>query len=164
MRVALGSDKSGFLLKEAIKTYLTEQGIEFEDMGTQDLEHGKPYYEAAPVVARAVQSGKFDRGILICGTGMGMSLVANKFDGIYAACVESVYGAKMCRAINNANILTMGGWIIGPEMGVEMVKAFLNTGFTQDLEPWRAEFLTKAFDIVKGMDTNEPYHKGGANT
>jgi len=152
MRVALGSDKSGFLLKEAIKTYLTEQGIEFEDMGTQDLEHGK-YYEAAPVVARAVQSGKFDRGILICGTGMGMSLVANKFDGIYAACVESVYGAKMCRAINNANILTMGGWIIGPEMGVEMVKAFLNTGFTQDLEPWRAEFLTKAFDIVKGMDT-----------
>ena len=116
MRVALGSDKSGFLLKEAIKTYLTEQGIEFEDMGTQDLEHGKPYYEAAPVVARAVQSGKFDRGILICGTGMGMSLVANKFDGIYAACVESVYGAKMCRAINNANILTMGGWIIGPEM------------------------------------------------
>ena len=140
MRVALGSDKSGFLLKEAIKTYLTEQGIEFEDMGT-------------PVVARAVQSGKFDRGILICGTGMGMSLVANKFDGIYAACVESVYGAKMCRAINNANILTMGGWIIGPEMGVEMVKAFLNTGFTQDLEPWRAEFLTKAFDIVKGMDT-----------
>ena len=151
MRVALGSDKSGFLLKEAIKTYLTEQGIEFEDMGTQDLEHGKPYYEAAPVVARAVQSGKFDRGILICGTGMGMSLVANKFDGIYAACVESVYGAKMCRAINN--ILTMGGWIIGPEMGVEMVKAFLNTGFTQDLEPWRAEFLTKAFDIVKGMDT-----------
>ena len=153
MRVALGSDKSGFLLKEAIKTYLTEQGIEFEDMGTQDLEHGKPYYEAAPVVARAVQSGKFDRGILICGTGMGMSLVANKFDGIYAACGESVYGAKMCRAINNANILTMGGWIIGPEMGVEMVKAFLNTGFTQDLEPWRAEFLTKAFDIVKGMDT-----------
>ena len=153
MRVALGSDKSGFLLKEAIKTYLTEQGIEFEDMGTQDLEHGKPYYEAAPVVARAVQSGKFDRGILICGTGMGMSLVDNKFDGIYAACVESVYGAKMCRAINNANILTMGGWIIGPEMGVEMVKAFLNTGFTQDLEPWRAEFLTKAFDIVKGMDT-----------
>ena len=153
MRVALGSDKSGFLLKEAIKTYLTEQGIEFEDMGTQDLEHGKPHYEAAPVVARAVQSGKFDRGILICGTGMGMSLVANKFDGIYAACVESVYGAKMCRAINNANILTMGGWIIGPEMGVEMVKAFLNTGFTQDLEPWRAEFLTKAFDIVKGMDT-----------
>lgn len=98
MRVALGSDKSGFLLKEAIKTYLTEQGIEFEDMGTQDLEHGKPYYEAAPVVARAVQSGKFDRGILICGTGMGMSLVANKFDGIYAACVESVYGAKMCRS------------------------------------------------------------------
>ena len=153
MKVALGSDKSGFLLKEAIKTYLTEQGIEFEDMGTQDLEHGKPYYEAAPVVARAVQSGKFDRGILICGTGMGMSLVANKFDGIYAACVESVYGAKMCRAINNANILTMGGWIIDPEMGVEMVKAFLNTGFTQDLEPWRAEFLTKAFDIVKGMDT-----------
>lgn len=152
MKVVLGSDKSGFLLKEAIKKYLTEAQIEWDDLGTQDLEHGKPYYEVASVVARAMQTAEYERGILICGTGMGMSLTANKFKGIYAACVESVYGAKMCRAINNANVLTMGGWVVGSEMGVEMVKAFLNTGFTQDLEPWRAEFLTKAFEVVKSID------------
>ena len=126
MKVALGSDKSGFVLKEAIKAYFTEQQIAFEDMGTLVLDQGKPYYEVAPVVARAVQTGDFDRGILICGTGMGMSLVANKFQGIYAACAESVYSAKMCRAINNANILTMGGWIIGPEMGIEIYSLLLS--------------------------------------
>ena len=152
MRVALGSDKSGFLLKEAIKTYLTEQGIEFEDMGTQDLEHGKPYYEAAPVVARAVQSGKFDRGILICGTGMGMAIVANKYPGVYAAVCENTYAAEKCRAINDANILTMGGWITADFAGCAIVDKFLNTAFTENLEPWRQEFLTKAREEVKGIE------------
>ena len=150
--IAIGCDHSGFALKQEVMRHLDELGLAYKDFGTYSEEScDYPIYGEA--VARAVAGGECERGILICGTGMGMSLVANKFDGIYAACVESVYGAKMCRAINNANILTMGGWIIGPEMGVEMVKAFLNTGFTQDLEPWRAEFLTKAFDIVKGMDT-----------
>ena len=150
--IAIGCDHGGFALKQEVMRHLDELGLAYKDFGTYSEEScDYPIYGEA--VARAVAGGECERGILICGTGMGMSLVANKFDGIYAACVESVYGAKMCRAINNANILTMGGWIIGPEMGVEMVKAFLNTGFTQDLEPWRAEFLTKAFDIVKGMDT-----------
>ena len=150
--IAIGCDHGGFALKQEVMRHLDELGLAYKDFGTYSEEScDYPIYGEA--VARAVAAGECERGILICGTGMGMSLVANKFDGIYAACVESVYGAKMCRAINNANILTMGGWIIGPEMGVEMVKAFLNTGFTQDLEPWRAEFLTKAFDIVKGMDT-----------
>ena len=150
--LAIGSDHGGYALNEEIKKYLDSKQIAYEDFGTLTGE-SCDYPDIANAACQAIVSGRCDRGILICGTGMGMSLVANKFDGIYAACVESVYGAKMCRAINNANILTMGGWIIGPEMGVEMVKAFLNTGFTQDLEPWRAEFLTKAFDIVKGMDT-----------
>ena len=153
MKIALASDKSGFRLKEAIKAYLLAQGYEFDDLGTQDEEHGIPYYEVAPVVAAAVQAGKYDRGILICGTGMGMSLVANKYKGVFAACTESVYAAKMCRSINNANVLTMGGWTVGPEMGIEMVKAFLTTSFTQDLEPWRAEFLTKAYASVEAMGT-----------
>ncbi|HIZ20117.1 MAG TPA: RpiB/LacA/LacB family sugar-phosphate isomerase [Firmicutes bacterium] len=153
MRIALGSDKSGFLLKEAVKKYLDSQGIAYTDLGTLDAEQGRPYYEVAPAVAKAVQAGGYGRGILVCGTGMGMALVANKFSGIYAACAESVYAARMCRAVNNANILTMGGWIIGPEMGVDMVKAFLETGFTQGLEPWRAEFLTKAYQIVQEMES-----------
>ena len=140
---AIGSDKSGFAAKEAIKSYLTEIGADFDDLGTLDLEHVVPYYAVADRVAPLVQSGEYDRAVLICGTGAGMSVVANKFKGVYAVACEGVYSAKMARAINNASILCMGGWIVGPEMAVEMVKTFLATDWCQDLEDWRAENMHK---------------------
>ena len=143
MKVALGSDKSGFLLKEAIKKYLTEQGIEFEDMGTQDLEHGKPYYEAAPVVARAVQSGQFDRGILICGTGIGISIAANKTPGIRAACCSDYYSAKYTRMHNDANVLCMGGRVISSGLACELVDVFLDTAYEGGRHQRRVDMLTE---------------------
>ena len=143
MKVAIGSDKSGFAAKEAIKAYLAQSGTEFDDLGTLDLEHVHPYYEIADKVAPLVQSGEYDRAVLICGTGAGMSVVANKYKGVHAVACESVYSAKMCRAINNANVLCMGGWIVGPEMAVEMVKTFLATDWCQDLEDWRKENMKK---------------------
>lgn len=152
MKIAIGSDKSGFALKEKIKEYLSEQGVSFEDLGTTDLENPKPYFSTASTVAPLVANKTYSKAILICGTGMGMSIVSNKYKGIYAAVVESVYGAKMSRAINNANILCMGGWIIAPEMGIEIVKAFLNTDFLQDLEDWRQTFLTNAEKQVKKIE------------
>jgi ribose 5-phosphate isomerase B len=85
---------------------------------------------------------------------MGMAIIANKFEGVYAAVVESTYAAKKCRAINNANILTMGGWMIAPEMGIEIADAFLKTTFIQDLEEWRQEFLKKAFVSVQNIEKN----------
>ncbi|GLC29435.1 RpiB/LacA/LacB family sugar-phosphate isomerase [Clostridium omnivorum] len=154
MKIVLGSDKSGFPLKEAIKKYLTEKGHDIVDVGTQDMEHGMPYFKVAPLAAELVASKECEKGILICGTGMGMAIVANKFPGIYASVVESVYGAKMCRAINNANILTMGGWIIAENMGIEMVNAFLETEFTQDLEEWRKDFLKNAYKEVGQIEDN----------
>ena len=99
--------------------------------------------EIADKVAPLVQSGEYDRAVLICGTGAGMSVVANKYKGVHAVACESVYSAKMCRAINNANVLCMGGWIVGPEMAVEMVKTFLATDWCQDLEDWRKENMKK---------------------
>lgn len=152
MKLAIGSDKSGFLLKEKIKEYLIEQGIEFDDLGTTDINSPRPYFETAAKVAPLIANKSYDKAILICGTGMGMSVVSNKHKGVYAAVVESVYGAKMARAINNANILCMGGWIIGPEMGVEIAKTFLNTEFLQDLEEWRQKFLTNAETQVKKIE------------
>jgi len=152
MKIVLGSDKSGFLLKEAVKAHLTTLGHEVFDIGTQDMEHGVPYFEVAPKAAEMIQSKEYHKGILCCGTGMGMAIVANKYQGVYAAVVESVYAAKKCRAINNANILTMGGWVIAPEMGIEMVDAFLNTEFTQDLEAWRQDFLKNAYKKVGELE------------
>ena len=105
MKIAIGSDKSGFSAKEAIKAWLTEAGIEFDDLGTTDLEHVHPYYQVASEVAPLVQSGAYEKAILICGTGAGMSVVANKFKGVSAVACEGVYSAKMARAINNANVL-----------------------------------------------------------
>ncbi|MBR5738536.1 MAG: RpiB/LacA/LacB family sugar-phosphate isomerase, partial [Lachnospiraceae bacterium] len=118
-------------------------GIEFEDLGTTDLNDVHPYYRVASEVAPLVADGTYDKAVLICGTGAGMAVVSNKFKGVYAVASEGVYSAKMARAINNANILCMGGWIVGPEMAVEMTKTFLNTEWCQDLEDWRKENMKK---------------------
>jgi sugar-phosphate isomerases, RpiB/LacA/LacB family len=151
-KIIIGSDKSGFTLKEAVKTHLCEQGYEVEDCGTQSLEKGMTFYEVAPVAAKKIQDGEFERGILICGTGMGMSVVANKFKGVYAAACESTYAAEKCRAINDANILAMGGWMIGEVLGCEMADVFLHTEFTQNLEEWRQKFLRGAREQVKNIE------------
>ena len=152
MKIAIGSDKSGFTAKEAIKAYFIEAGIQFDDLGTTDLDHVHPYYQVASEVAPKVQSGEYDKAVLICGTGAGMAVVANKFKGVHAVACEGVYSAKMCRAINNANVMTMGGWIVGPEMAVEMVKTFLATEWCQDLEDWRKENMKKFAVQVKAIE------------
>ncbi len=151
-KLFLGSDKSGFRLKEAIKEYLIENKFDFEDIGTLDEEKALPFFEVAEKGSKALQNNEYNRGILICGTGMGMSIVANKHKGVYGAACESVYAAEKCRAINDANILCMGGWLIGPVMGTEMAKVFLNTEFTQNLEDWRAKNLEKARTKVREIE------------
>ena len=143
MRIAIGSDKSGFTAKEAVKAYLTEQGIDFDDLGTKDLDHVIPYYAVADKTAPLVADGTYDKAILICGTGAGMCVVSNKYKGVYAVACEGIYSAKMARAINNANILCMGGWIVGPEIAIEMAQVFLKTEWCQDLEDWRKENMKK---------------------
>ena len=143
MKLAIGSDKSGFAVKEAVKAWLKENGYDADDLGTVDLNDVHPYYRVASEVAPKVQDGTYEKAVLICGTGAGMSVVANKFKGVCAVACEGVYSARMARAINNANVLCMGGWIVGPEMAIEMVRAFLNTAWCQDLEDWRAANMHK---------------------
>lgn len=154
-RLFIASDKSGFDLKEAIKEHLVSLGYEVDDVGTQDVENPLPFFEAGQKGAAQIQSGKHERGIMICGTGMGMSIVGNKHRGVHAAACESVYAATKSRAINDANVLCMGGWIIAPILGIAMTDAFLNTEFTEGLEEWRAENLRKARKIVHDL---EPKH------
>lgn len=151
-KLFIGSDKSGFALKEAVKAYLIENNYDVEDVGTTDEEKPLPFFQVAEMGAKRLQNKEFDRGILICGTGMGMSIVANKHEGVHAAACESVYAAEKCRAINDANVLCMGGWVIAPIMGVEMAKTFLNTGFTQNLEDWRARNIEKAKIAVRDIE------------
>ena len=152
MKVVIGSDKSGFTLKEAVKAHLTEKGFEVEDCGTLDLDHVKPFFVTAAALATKIQSGGFEKGILICGTGAGMAIVANKYKGVYAMPCTDIYDARMCRAINDANVMTMGGWKLAPEVGCEMADIFLAAEFTEGLEEWRQEFLKGAMEKVAALE------------
>ena len=157
-KILIGSDKSGFELKEAVKAHLKERGYLVEDCGTTDPEAAKGYFLVAPEAAKKISKGEYEKAILICGTGMGMAVVANKYPGVYAAVCENTYAAEKARAINNANVLTMGGWITGSIAGIAIVDKFLDTKFTQDLEPWRQEFLKGAFSEVQKLEA-EIYQK-----
>ena len=152
MKIAIGSDKSGFNAKEAIRSYLEETGIEYDDLGTTDLTDVHPYYRVASEVAPLVQKGTYEKAVLICGTGAGMCVVSNKYKGVYAVACEGTYSAKMARAINNANVMCLGGWIVGPELAVEMTKIFLSTDWCQDLEDWRADNMHKFAKQVSAIE------------
>ena len=152
MKVIIGSDKSGFTLKEAVKAHLVEKGYEVEDCGTQDLDHVKPFFVTAAALAPRIQNGEFEKGVLICGTGAGMAIVANKYKGVYAMPCTDLYDARMCRAINDANVITMGARKHAPEVTCEMVDTFLATDFTEGLEEWRQEFLKGAKEKVKALE------------
>lgn len=125
--IAIGCDHGGFELKEAIAAHLKERGIEYHDFGIYE-NHSVDYPDIAALVAKAVQSGEAERGILICGTGIGMSLAANKFKGIRAAACSETFSAQYTRLHNDSNILCLGGRVIGPGVALEMVDLFLDTG------------------------------------
>lgn len=126
--IAIGCDHGGFALKQVIMKHLDEIGCEYNDMGTYD-ENSVDYPDIAKKVCAEVTNGAAECGILICGTGIGMNICANKIKGIRAAQCSDTYSAKMTRKHNNSNVLTMGGRIIGPELAIEITDAFLNNEF-----------------------------------
>lgn len=129
MKIALGSDHGGFNLKEAIKQWLEEKGYRFEDYGTHSTE-SCDYPDLALEVARAVASGECTQGILVCGTGIGVSIVANKVPGIRAALCHDTFSAKASREHNNANILTLGERVVGRGLALDIVEAWLGASFS----------------------------------
>lgn len=126
--IAIGSDHAGFELKEHLKRFLESKGFKVEDCGAYD-EHRADYPDFARKVAEAVASGKVDNGLLMCGTGIGMSMAANKVQGIRAALCHDSYTARMAREHNDANILVIGGRLIGKALAEEIVTIFLETPF-----------------------------------
>lgn len=130
MKIVLGSDHGGYQLKENLKKYLEEQNMEYIDFGCQS-EKSVDYPDIGFKVAKEVKSGKYDRGILICGTGIGMSIVANKVKGIRATLCYNEFSARCSREHNDANILVLGGRVIGSGLAREIVRVWLNTDFSQ---------------------------------
>ncbi len=131
MKIAIGSDHAGFELKEQIKAFLDARGTVWEDFGA-DSEDAVDYPDTAFPLAQAVVQGKFDLGILVCGTGIGMSIAANKVRGIRAALCLTPKMAEMARRHNDANILTLGGRILSPKAAMDIVETWLSTAFEGD--------------------------------
>jgi ribose 5-phosphate isomerase B len=128
MTIAIGSDHNGFKLKEEIKAYLKTLGREVEDYGVAS-EDPVDYPDVAVKLAEAVARGKHERGILVCGTGIGMAIAANKVPGVYAATCHDAYSTERARKSNNAQVMTMGAQVIGSELAKSLVDIWLESEF-----------------------------------
>ncbi|MBX6394627.1 MAG: ribose 5-phosphate isomerase B [Alicyclobacillaceae bacterium] len=128
MKVAIAADHGGYALKEHLKTVLEELGIPYTDFGCHS-EASVDYPDYAVPVAEAVSRGEYDRGVLLCGTGLGMAIAANKVPGIRAVTVHDTFSAKATRQHNDSNVLTMGGRVVGPGLAGDILRIWLQTPF-----------------------------------
>lgn len=156
-RIALGSDHNGFGLKEIIRAHLQTLGRETEDYGVHS-ETPVDYPDIAQKVAEAIARGRHDRGILICGTGLGVAIAANKVPGVYAATCHDPYSAERARKSNNAQIMTMGAQVIGAELAKALVEIWLNSEFQGGRSQPKVDKIIKIEEkYLRGVD---PARKG----
>jgi ribose 5-phosphate isomerase B len=142
MKIALASDHGGFELKEKVYKYLIDKNYEIVNFGTDSFEScDYPVY--ASKVCNAILNDGFDKGILICGTGIGMSIMANRYKGIRAACLSDVYSAQMTRKHNDSNVLCFGARVIDEEMAYKIVDTWLETEYEAGRHQKRVEMLDK---------------------
>ncbi len=147
MKIALGSDHAGFELKEDLRVYLTAEKVEFLDLGAYG-EDPVDYPDIGALVAQKVSRGDAPRGLLVCGSGIGMSIVANRFPGVRAALCHDLFTARVCREHNDANVLVLGGRFIGKGLAREILKVWLQTPFEGGRHEKR---LQKIRDLEKAM-------------
>lgn len=129
--IAIGSDHGGYDLKQVVIGYLEEQGIAYKDFGCYD-KNSCDYPLFGKAAAEAVAKGECEKGILVCTTGIGISIAANKVKGVRCALCQDTFSAKMTRLHNDANMLALGGGIVGPNLALDIVETFLNTPFSEE--------------------------------
>ena len=139
--IAIGCDHGAFALKNAVKNFLEERGLEVKDFGIYE-ETRVDYPDIAEVVCKSIVSGECEKGILLCGTGIGISIAANKIKSIRAAVCNEVYCAKMAKCHNNANVITMGGRVVGEDVALEIVSAWLDSEFMGERHQQRIDKIT----------------------
>ena len=154
MKIATGSTRAGLTLKDKVNTFLEDEGHQVDDLGMKKDGEFVPYHNVAARIAQAVSLGEYPKAIIICGTGAGSAIVANKFKGVYAIHASSEYEAKQAGVINNANVLTLGEWITPPEHGMEIVKAWLAAEFTEGFSPEWKDFLKNAYREIQEQIEN----------
>ncbi len=145
MKIGIGSDHGGFDLKETIIEFLKEQEIDFVDYGTYSKD-SVDYPDFGEKVGRAVVSGEVDRGIVICGTGIGISIAANKVQGVRCALCSDCFSARMSREHNDANVLALGARVLGVELALEIVRTYLSNDFEGGRHALRVKKLDEIMD------------------
>lgn len=151
LRIAVAADPAGVVLKDAVLGVLEARGIDYTYFGISDSDTCRDYPVYAVRAAKAVQSGEYQYGIIMCGTGVGISIAANKVRGIRCCCCSDAFSAKMTRAHNDANMLSMGGRVIAPETAAMLVEIFLDTPF----EGGRHQRRIDMFDAIENCDAIE---------
>lgn len=162
MKIAIAGEVCSFPLMKLVKEYLLEQGHEVLDLGMVDENQPMVFYETAPRVAKAIQNGEAERGILMCGTGMGVCLCANKFKGIYAAIAESATTAELHYVINRANVLCMGKWIVGEKVALDMVDRWLRAEIGAGFSEERKRVQAAGFEKIKEIE-NQNFKQDSAD-
>lgn len=142
MKIAIACDPAGVVLRDAVINMLHDRGIETEYYGISDTDVTRDYPVFAMRAAKAVQSGECQYGIIMCGTGVGISIAANKVKGIRCCCCSDCFSAKMTRAHNDANMLALGGRVIAPETAVMLAETFLDTPFEGGRHQRRVDLIT----------------------
>ena len=145
----MGADPCGFELKNAVKAALLDAGYD-----VTDVTPGAPgmFYDVAKRVGKDVSEGRYERGMIFCGTGMGVSIIANKYRGVYAALCESYYQARRARAVNNANVLCMGGMLIADTLGVDMALVFMQTEHLAGYDEETAKLLAGDYAALLAVE------------
>ena len=152
MKIAIGSDFSGFRLKEVLRKHLISKGYQVDDLGQTKEEDKLIYVDVAKTVASKVSAKNYEKAVLICGTGAGVCITANKFKGVYAMVCEGAVTAERCKVINNANIICFGENIISYQQGMNAVDAWLNATYLNDFPEDRKDMLNAAFGRLQAIE------------
>ena len=155
MKVAIACEASSFQLKEQVKKHILDQGFEVVDAGQQSEEENVLYYEAAANLAKKIQSGECERGIVFCGTGAGASLIANKFKGVYCVACESIFTAEKISLINNANVLAMGSRVVSFDMACEMAERFLAGRWCEGFAEQRRKNNERGYEVLRQIEEEQ---------
>ena len=154
MKVAIACEASSFQLKEQVKKHILDLGYEVVDAGQQS-EEDVLYYEAAANLAKKIQSGECERGIVFCGTGAGASLIANKFKGVYCVACESIFTAEKISLINNANVLAMGSRVVSFDMACEMAERFLAGRWCEGFAEQRRKNNERGYEVLRQIEEEQ---------
>lgn len=152
MKFAIGSTRAGLSLKKEVIAHLLKKGHTLDDLGMQEGGEFVPYHIAAANVAKAVSERKYEKAIIICGTGAGSAIMANKFPGVYAVHCTNAFEGKRASSVNNANVLVLAEWLTPHQHAVEIVDAWLDTAFGEGFEEDWQKFLKNCYEEIRAME------------